>query len=40
MTPEDVYKALKLDKLHGAKATTNPDYRRYEVYLFKWHELN
>ncbi|EGZ08158.1 hypothetical protein PHYSODRAFT_288810 [Phytophthora sojae] len=40
MTPEDVYKALKLDKLLGAKAANSPDFRRYEVYMFKWHELN
>ncbi|ETO82893.1 hypothetical protein AM587_10004929 [Phytophthora nicotianae] len=38
MTPEDVYKALKLDKLKGAKAAESKDFRRYEVYVFKWYE--
>ncbi|KAG7378877.1 hypothetical protein PHYPSEUDO_009413 [Phytophthora pseudosyringae] len=38
MNPEDVYKALKLDKLKGAKAAKSKEFRRYEVYVFKWYE--
>jgi len=38
MTPEDVFKTLQLDKMKPAKATKTKDFRRYEVYLYKWYD--